>query len=59
MGDCAYLILALDVETDVSAAGLEDGNITAHVAARYDTGTTDESSGNVGQDTSVDWKVLV
>ena len=48
------LVLALDIETDVSAAGLEDGNVAAHVAAGNDTGTTDESSSNVGEDTAVE-----
>lgn len=47
------LVLALDVETDVTATGLEDGHLTAHVAAGDDTGTTDESGTNVGQDTAV------
>lgn len=47
------LVLALDVETDVTATGLEDGDVAAHVAARDDTGATDKSSTNVGQDTSV------
>lgn len=47
------LVLALDVETDVSASGLEDGDITTHVASGNDTGTTDETSSNVGENTSV------
>ena len=47
------LILALDVETDVTAAGLEDGDVTAHVAAGNDTGATDESGSDVGEDTTV------
>lgn len=34
------LILALDVETDVSAAWFEDCYVTAHVATRNNTGTT-------------------
>lgn len=47
------LVLALDVETDVTAAGLEDGDLTAHVAAGDDTGAADEGSANVGEDTTV------
>lgn len=47
------LVLALDVETDVTAAGLEDSDITAHVAAGDDTGTTDKSGSDVGEDTAV------
>jgi len=47
------LVLALDVETNVSASGLEDGDITTHVASGNDTGTTDETSSNVGENTSV------
>jgi hypothetical protein len=47
------LVLALDVETDVTASRLEDGDIAAHVASGNDTGSTDETSTDVGQDTSV------
>lgn len=47
------LVLALDVETDVSAARLEDGDITTHVASGNNTGTTDETSTNVGENTTV------
>lgn len=47
------LVLALDVETDVTAAGLEDGNLTAHVAAGDDTGAANQGSTNVGQDAAV------
>ena len=47
------LVLALDVETDVSAAGLEDGDLATHVAAGDDTGATDEGGANVGQDATV------
>lgn len=47
------LILALDVETDVSAARLEDGNVTTHVAARDNTGATNKTGTDVGKDTSV------
>jgi len=47
------LVLALDVETNVSAARLEDGDVTAHVASGNNTGTTHETSTNVGENTSV------
>lgn len=47
------LVLALDVQTDVTATRLEDGNITAHVAARDDTGTTNEGGTDVGQNATV------
>lgn len=48
------LVLALDVKTNVTATGLENGNITAHVATRDQTGATDESSTDVGKDTTVE-----
>ena len=47
------LILALDIQADVTATRLENGNLTTHVAARDNTGATNESSTNVGQDTTV------
>lgn len=47
------LVLALDIEADVTAARLEDGNVTAHVATGDDTGSTNESSAHVGQNTTV------
>ena len=47
------LVLALDIETDVTAAGLEDGDIAAHVAAGNDTGATDKGSGDVGKNATV------
>lgn len=47
------LVLALNVETDVTATRLEDSNVAAHVAARDDTGTTDKSSADVGEDATV------
>lgn len=52
-GSGVSLVLALDVKTDVTAAGLEDGNLTAHVAAGDDTGATNQGGTNVGQDASV------
>lgn len=48
------LALALDIKTNVSAAGFEDGNVAAHVAAGNDTGTTNESSSNVGENAAVE-----
>lgn len=47
------LVLALDVEADVSAAGLEDGDVAAHVAAGHDTRPADEGGADVGQDAAV------
>ena len=47
------LVLALDVETDVTAAGLENSDVTAHVAAGDDTGATDKRGGDVGQNATV------
>lgn len=47
------LVLALDVQADVTATRLEDGNITTHVAARDDTGTTNEGGTDVGQNATV------
>lgn len=47
------LVLALDVKTDVTAAGLEDGDLTAHVATRNDTGTTNETGTDVGENATV------
>lgn len=52
-GSRVSLVLALDVETDVTATGLEDSDLTAHVAARDDTRATNKSGANVGQDTTV------
>ena len=47
------LVLALDVETDVTASRLENGNVATHVASRNDTRATNKTSTNVGEDTSV------
>lgn len=47
------LLLALDVETDVTASGLEQSDIAAHVAAGNNTRATDEASTDVGENTSV------
>lgn len=47
------LVLALDVETDVTATGLENGDVATHVASGDNTRATDETSTNVGEDTSV------
>ena len=48
------LVLALNVEADVPAAGLEDGDVATHVAAGHDTGAADEGSADVGQDATVE-----
>ena len=47
------LILALDIETDVSAARLEHSDVTANVAARHDTGAADQTSADVGENATV------
>jgi hypothetical protein len=47
------LVFALDVETDVTASGLEESDVAAHVASGNDTGSTDESGTNVGENASV------
>jgi hypothetical protein len=47
------LVLALDVKTDVTASRLENSDVAAHVATGDDARATDETSTNVGQDTSV------
>lgn len=47
------LVLALDVETDVTASRLEKGDVAAHVATGDDTRATNKTSTDVGQDTSV------
>ena len=47
------LVLALDVEPDVAAAGLEDGHVAAHVAARHDASPADQPGADVGQDAAV------
>lgn len=47
------LVLALDVQTDVTASRLKDRNVTAHVATRHNTGSTNKRSTNVGENTSV------
>lgn len=52
-GSWVSLVLALDIKTDVTASGLEDSDITAHVATWDDTGATDEGSADVGQNASV------
>ena len=48
------LVFALDVKTDVSAAGLEHGDFTTHVAAGDDTGSADETGTDVGENTTVE-----
>jgi len=52
-GSWVSLILALDIQTDVSASWLEDSNIATHVATRHDTRSANERSSDVGQDTTV------
>nr|GFD26821.1 hypothetical protein [Tanacetum cinerariifolium] len=38
------LVLALDVETDVTASGLEESDVATHVASGDDTRATDKTS---------------
>jgi hypothetical protein len=47
------LVLALNIEADVTAARLEDGNVTAHVATGNNTGSTNKGSAHVGENTTV------
>lgn len=47
------LIFALNVETDVTATGLENGHVAAHVAAWHNPRATDKCGTNVGQNTTV------
>lgn len=47
------LVLALDIETDVTASGLEYSDVATHVAPGNNAGSTNEASPDVGQDTSV------
>lgn len=47
------LILALDIQPHVSAAGFEDRDVASHIAAGDDTGPTDEGSADIGQDATV------
>lgn len=47
------LVLALDIQTNVTAARLEHSDIATHVAARHNTGTTNEGRADVGQDATV------
>ena len=53
-GSGVGLVHALDVETDVTATGLEEGNVVTHVTAGNDTGTTNEGSTDVGEDGAVE-----
>ena len=48
------LVFALDVETYVSAPGLEDGDFAAHIAAWYDACTANEAGTDVGEDAAVE-----
>lgn len=47
------LVLALDIETNVTASRLEHGHVTTHVASRHNTRSTDKPSADVGKDTTV------
>ena len=47
------LVLALDIQADVSTARLEDGHVAAHVAPRHYARATDQRCADVRQDTPV------
>ena len=47
------LVLALDIETDVTAPRLENSRVAAHVASRDNSRSANETSANVGQNASV------
>lgn len=47
------LVLALDIETNMSASRLEHGNFPTHVATWDDSRSTDESSADVGENATV------
>jgi len=47
------LVLALDVEADVTASRLENCDFTSHVASWNNTRATDKTSADIGEDTSV------
>lgn len=52
-GSGVGLVLALDIETDVTAARLEDSDLATHAAAGNDTRATNESGTNIGQNATV------
>lgn len=52
-GSWVSLVLALDVETDVSAARFKDSNISTHVASWDNTGASNKSGTDVGEDATV------
>lgn len=46
-------VLSSDIETDVTSSGLEDGNLLSKVGAGNDSGSSNETAGNVGDNVSV------
>lgn len=46
-------ILSTDIETDVTSSRLENGNLFSKVSTGDDTGASNETAGNVGDDVSV------
>ena len=52
-GSRVSLVLALDIQADVTAARLEDGVLATHVGTGDDAGTTDERRTDVGQNGTV------
>ena len=47
------LVLALDIQPNVTATRLENGNVTSHVATRNQTRATDQRGTDVGKNTTV------
>jgi len=48
------LVLALDIKSDVATARLKNSDVSAHVTTGNDAGATNESSTDVGKNTSVE-----
>jgi hypothetical protein len=52
-GSGVRLVTSLNVQSDVTTSGLENGVLTSHVGTGNDTGSSDKGGSNVGQDRSV------
>lgn len=52
-GTGVSLVLALDVQTNVTAPRLENSSVATHVAAGNQTGATDKSGADVGENATV------
>lgn len=48
------LVLALDVQTNMTASRLEDSDVASHVGARNQTRATDKGSADVGENATVE-----